>query len=88
MRVQAIEDPAWEAYISKALDAVNKDGSVVISQAYKVEKFLILPRDFSVDGGELTATLKLKRAFVDDKYQKSIDAMFVEGAGRYVKYRG
>jgi len=85
---QAIQDPAWEAYLTTALDQVNKDGSVVVSHAYRVEKFMILPRDFSMEGGELTATMKLKRNVVDQKYKANIDAMFEETAtGKYVKFR-
>ena len=84
---QAMDDPVWVEYLSKILDQVNKDGSVVTSHAYRVEKFMILPFDFSQDGGELTATLKLKRSFVDEKYKKAIDSMYAESAtGKYVKY--
>ncbi len=49
------------------------------NNAWKVQYFRICPIDFSVEGGELTATLKLKRSFVDEKYKALIDEMY-EGA--------
>ncbi len=39
----------------------------------------ILDRDFSVSGGELTATLKLKRQEVDKKYKDVIDTLYTDG---------
>jgi long-chain acyl-CoA synthetase len=41
-----------------------------------IKKFILLPRDFSVDGGELTPTLKLKRKVVYDKYQAQIEQLY------------
>jgi long-subunit acyl-CoA synthetase (AMP-forming) len=41
-----------------------------------VQKFTILPHDFSVDGEELTPTLKTKRSVVDEKYHEQIEAMY------------
>ena len=39
----------------------------------------ILDNDFSVRGGELTATLKLKRQEVDKMYKAVIDKMYMDG---------
>ena len=47
-----------------------------------IKKFVIIPRDFSVDGGELTPTLKLKRKVIYGKYQDKIDLLYyVEANG-------
>ncbi len=41
-----------------------------------VRKFTVLPRDFSVDEGELTPTLKIKRRAVDKNFADEIEAMY------------
>lgn len=42
-----------------------------------IKKFILLPRDFSVDGGELTPTLKLKRKVIYGKYQDRIEKLYL-----------
>ena len=42
----------------------------------QVKKFEILPRDLSQESGELTPTLKVKRAVVVDKYEPQIEALY------------
>ena len=41
-----------------------------------IKKFIILPREFSVEGGELTPTLKLKRKVILKKYQEKINSLY------------
>jgi long-chain acyl-CoA synthetase len=43
-----------------------------------IKKFVVLPRDFSVEGGELTPTLKLKRKVICEKYKDQIDRLYYE----------
>jgi long-chain acyl-CoA synthetase len=45
------------------------------------KKVLLLQRDFTVDNGELTPTLKVKRRVVERNYQKDIEALYAEPAG-------
>merc|ERR1712032_1296930 len=73
---EAIQDPAVLKYCEGALKAVNANQKVVPSNACKIQKFKILPLDFSVSGEEFTPTLKLKRSFVAAKYIEYIDAMY------------
>jgi long-chain acyl-CoA synthetase len=45
----------------------------------KLKKFAVVDRDFSIEGGELTPTLKVKRRFVEKKYAGLIDEMYAGG---------
>ena len=42
----------------------------------RVKKFSILHKQFTADDGELTRTLKVRRKFIEDKYQMLIDGMY------------
>ncbi len=46
-----------------------------------IKKFHLLPRDFSVDGGELTPTLKLKRKVIYEKYRDHIEQLYQKDNG-------
>jgi long-chain acyl-CoA synthetase len=56
----------------KGVDSVNAD----LSNVERIKRFTILPQDLSVDGGELTPTLKVKRKVVNEKYAGDIEALY------------
>ena len=56
--------------------ALKRSNSRSVSNAGKVQKFMFAPTDFSLAGGELTPTLKIKRHFVAEKYEKEIEQMY------------
>merc|ERR1711939_1052374 len=66
----------FDKAIKEAIQATNKNGTCCPSNAASIKYYRILPTDFSVEGGELTATLKLKRSEVDKKYKTLIDSMY------------
>lgn len=41
-----------------------------------IKKFLILPQEFTVEGGELTASLKVKRKMLDQKFKDKIESLY------------
>ena len=45
-----------------------------------IAKFAVLPKDLSIEDGELTPTLKVKRRVIDQKYKALIDEMYAEAA--------
>jgi long-chain acyl-CoA synthetase len=59
--------------MQKVLDAFNED----FSQIEKIKKFKLLPNEWTVDGGELTPTLKVKRKFIDSKYHQEIESLYI-----------
>jgi len=44
----------------------------------KVQKFTMLAKEFSIDSGEFTSTLKMKRKIISQKYSLLIEKMYVE----------
>ena len=44
----------------------------------QIKRFTLLPRNFTMERGELTNTLKLKRRVLNENYRKEIDAMYAE----------
>ena len=68
-------DPLWTKYFN---DGVKLANSKTTSSAQIVQKWKLLPVDFSVKAGELTPTLKLKRNVVNDKYSTLIESIYAD----------
>ena len=58
--------------ISEHVDKVNQK----FARVEQVKKFKILPHDFAQETGELTPTMKVKRAVVADKYERQIEDLY------------
>jgi len=69
----------FRALITAAITATNGNSVVCPSNAARIQKFEILDRDFSVETGELTPTLKLKRKHAQEMHQDYIDYLYGEG---------
>jgi long-chain acyl-CoA synthetase len=54
------------------VDEANK----AVSRAESIRKFTILPTDFSIAGGQLTAKLSVKRHVVSQQFAKEIAELF------------
>lgn len=81
----AMKDQKWIQTIIDAFEKTNSNGKVVPNNAFKIQKFMILPHNFSEEGGELTPTKKLKRAVAEKKYGKQIEHMYSTD-GTYIEY--
>jgi long-chain acyl-CoA synthetase len=66
------KDPALLAVIQTAVDETNK----AVSRAESIRKFTVLPVDFSIAGGQLTAKLSVKRHVVGQQFAREIDELF------------
>ena len=65
-------DEQVRALIQGVVDEVNAERS----QYEQVKRFVILPRDFTMDDDELTPTLKLKRRVVLQHFADSVDELY------------
>ena len=68
------ESPEVRAQIQKAIDEVN----ATLARVETIKKFTILPRAFTMEDGELTPTLKVKRKNVHKNFAAEIEAMYAE----------
>ena len=66
------KDPTLQAVIQTAVDETNK----AVSRAESIRKFTILPVDFTIAGGHLTAKLSVKRHVVSQQFAREIDELF------------
>ena len=73
---ELLENEAWpgvEAAITRGMEEAN---SRAVSNVARIRRWSVLRRDFSIDGGELSPTLKLKRFHVAKMYKEEIDQMY------------
>jgi len=82
---EAMNDDVWIDTIRKAIQDTNKNPKVVQNNAFSIQKFCILPHNFSEEAGELTPTKKLKRKIVEKNYAAAIEKMYKE-SGDYIKF--
>ncbi len=69
-----VNDPDLIAVVQTAVDDANK----AVSKAESIRKFTILPTDFTIAGGHLTAKLSVKRHVVAKEFAKEIEALFTK----------
>jgi long-chain acyl-CoA synthetase len=67
-----VDDEDLCTEVQHAVDEANK----AVSKAEMIRKFRILPGDFTEDGGQLTPSLKVKRAVVAKEFAAEIDALY------------
>uniref|UniRef100_A0A8C9SVX6 Long-chain-fatty-acid--CoA ligase ACSBG1 n=1 Tax=Scleropages formosus TaxID=113540 RepID=A0A8C9SVX6_SCLFO len=61
-------------FIQNGIDNVN---SRAVSNAQRIQKWTVLPKDFSVSGGELGPTMKLRRPVVLELYRQEIEKFYM-----------
>ncbi len=64
----------FRKHLQKQIDQVNEK----LARVQTIKKFVVVPTEFSIDGGELTPTMKVKRKVVNEKYRVEIASMYAE----------
>jgi long-chain acyl-CoA synthetase len=67
-----VDDPDLRAEVQTAVD----DANAAVSRAESIRKFVIVPDDWTEEGGQLTPSLKLKRNVVVRECKDEIAALF------------
>jgi long-chain acyl-CoA synthetase len=63
---------AFQAHLERQLEELNRG----LARYETIKKIRVLPRELTVEAGELTPTLKLKRRAIHERYRDTIDALY------------
>ena len=72
----SVADAATDEKVHKWLMAQVEDINKDLARVQSIKKIKILPSDLSIEGGELTPTMKVKRKVVNTKYADAIEAFY------------
>lgn len=76
-----LSTPGFEALTQHpaVMETVRKavaDANSQLASYESIKRFQVLPRDFTVESGELTPSLKIKRKVVDQRFKAELDALY------------
>jgi long-subunit acyl-CoA synthetase (AMP-forming) len=73
---RSVDDAAkcdlFRRHLEKQIDTVNEK----LARVQTIKRFTIIAQEFTIDGGELTPTMKVKRKVVNEKYKIEIEALY------------
>ena len=72
----SVEDLIANSQIVEFFEKRFEDMQKEFSRFEKIKKFTLLPKEFSMEAGEITSTLKLKRKVIQEKYKHLIEKMY------------
>ncbi len=75
---ELVLDPRVRALFQKEIDAVNSH----LARYEQLRVFELVPNEFTLEGGELTPTLKVKRRVILTKYRELIERLYAAGDAR------
>ncbi|MCS6977888.1 MAG: AMP-dependent synthetase/ligase [Gemmatales bacterium] len=69
-----VQHPQAVAVVAERVNAALAN----VASWEKVHKFILLPRPFSQDAGELTVSLKLRRGVIYERYRDRLESLYTE----------
>ncbi len=66
------DDPAYRAGLSAAIDRVNRD----LSGAEKIRRFILADEPFTIENGQMTPSLKIRRHVLREVYGERLDGLY------------
>jgi len=76
-RAKLVQDPKVQQ-VYKGIVGKANDG---LAQHESIKKIAVVPDEWTVESGELTPSLKLKRRVINEKYKDRINALYGTGGG-------
>jgi long-chain acyl-CoA synthetase len=71
---EMIKHPKVIQKIQEEVDKANES----LAQFEKVKKFVLLPKEWTVESGELTPSMKMKRRVITENYKDLIESLYIE----------
>ncbi|TWF44285.1 long-chain acyl-CoA synthetase [Chitinophaga polysaccharea] len=75
---ELLKHPDVQDLFKQAVEKYNQ----FFNHIEQIKKFVLLPKEWTVDGGELTPTLKAKRKVILEKYKAEIDSIYAPANGK------
>jgi long-chain acyl-CoA synthetase len=75
------EELVSDARVHALYEGIVSDLNQSLARFEKLKKLLLVPDEFSVESGTLTASMKLRRRAVTDRYQRQIDELYEKAEG-------
>lgn len=72
---EQLQDPKLRAILQSEVDAVNEH----LARYEQIRVWELVPAEFTLEGGELTPTLKVKRRVINTKYKLILDRLYAAG---------
>lgn len=76
IKVEEDEELFTHPVVDQAVREIVAEANAHLASFESIKKFKILPKDFTVESGELTPSLKVKRKVVDTRYKEQIDELY------------
>lgn len=71
-----------EDIIAHLTQRIDEACNSKVARYQTIKKFKIVPHEFTTEGGELTATMKIRRNVINDKYADLIQTMYADASAR------
>jgi long-chain acyl-CoA synthetase len=69
---EAAACPVFRAYVERQVEQIN----ATLARYETIKRIALLPRELSVETGELTPTLKLKRRVILERYREAVERLY------------
>ncbi|MFZ9595955.1 MAG: AMP-dependent synthetase/ligase [Bdellovibrionia bacterium] len=74
---ELIKHPKVIAWVQKTMDEINRQ----LASFESIKKFVILPNELSIEGGELTPSLKIRRSGILSRYPSELQSLYRDSPG-------